>query len=85
MGAPVEKIKMHSACFHAVGPPPSCSDTSVLLRFPADRDIAQLQDEVQALTASKTRLMTIVKDQKQLLDAMVCLPSRGGPPQCAEL
>ena len=42
------KIKMYSACFHAEGPPPMCADTSVMKRFPADRPLAALQDEVAA-------------------------------------
>jgi hypothetical protein len=42
------KVKMYSACFHAEGPPPMCSDTSVMKRFPADRPLAALQDEVAA-------------------------------------
>ena len=42
------KIKMYSACFHAEGPPPMCADISVMKRFPADRPLAALQDEVAA-------------------------------------
>ena len=43
-----DKIKMYSACFHAEGPPPMCADISVMKRFPADRPLSALQDEVGA-------------------------------------
>ena len=42
------KIKMYSACFHAEGPPPMCADISVIKRFPAERPLSALQDEVGA-------------------------------------
>ena len=49
------KIKMYSACFHAEGPPPMCADISVLKRFPADRPLAALQDEVAACAETFVR------------------------------